>query len=143
MNLQSLTENWALWAALLPATMAAAVVAWFVYRRSARGQLRAALKAHKAAERGLNKASRTVRGMQGRLQRLMKKVGKVKPRLLQEARDELEDAQALERIMNDKVQVTRNLVRRAIFEEFPPAKHERLRARHLPEDVESGRPFTF
>jgi hypothetical protein len=143
MNLQSLTENWALWAALLPATMAVAVVAWFVYRRSARGQLRAALKAHNAAERDLNKASRTVRGMQGRLQRLMKKVGKVKPRLLQEARDELEDAQALERIMNDKVQVTRNLVRRAIFEEFPPAKHERLRARHLPEDVESGRPFTF
>ena len=143
MNPQSLTENWALWAALLPATMAVAVVAWFVYRRSARGQLRAALKTHRTAELDLARASRSVRGLQGRLQRLMKKVGKVKPRRLQEARDELEDAQALERIMNDKVQVTRNLVRRAIFEEFPPAKHERLRAKYLPEDVESGRPFTF
>jgi hypothetical protein len=143
MNPESLTENWALWAALVPATMAVAVVAWLVYRRSAGGQLRAALKAHRSAERDLDKASRSVRGMQGRLQRLMKKAGKVKPRLLQEARDELEDAQALERIMKDKAQVTRNLVRRAIFEEFPPAKHERLRAKHLPEDVESGRPFTF
>jgi hypothetical protein len=143
MNPQSLTENWALWAALLPATLAFAVVGWLFYRRSARGQLRAALKAHRSAERDLNRASRSVRGMQGRVQRLMKKAGKVKPRLLQEAREELEDAQALERIMNDKVQVTRNHVRRAIFEEFPPAKHDRLRAKHLPEDVESGRPFTF
>jgi hypothetical protein len=143
MNPENLAENWALWAAMLPAAMAVAAVAWIVYRKSARGQLRTALKAHRSAERELDKASRSVQGLQNRLQRLMKKAGKVKPRLLQEARDELDDAQALERVMNDKVQVTRNLVRRAIFEEFPPARHDQLRAKYLPEDVESGRPFTF
>ena len=71
------------------------------------------------------------------------KADKVKPRVLQEARNALDDARALQRIMNDRAQVTRNLVRRAIFEEFPPSRHEKLRARYLPEDVESGRPFSF
>jgi outer membrane murein-binding lipoprotein Lpp len=143
MNPELLTANWALWVAALPATIAVLSVAWLLYRKSARGQLGKALKDHREALRGLEKAGGSVQTLGEKVERLESKADKVKPRVLQEARNALDDARALQRIMNDRAQVTRNLVRRAIFEEFPPSRHEKLRARYLPEDVESGRPFSF
>jgi hypothetical protein len=143
MNLDALVANWALWAAVVPAAIAALFIGRILYGRSARGQLNAALRDHRDATRALEKASRSVRSLEKRLQKLESKAAKVKPRALQEAKDALDDARALSRILDDKAQVTRNLVRRAIFEEFPPSAHEKMRARYLPEDVDSGRPFTI
>ena len=50
---------------------------------------------------------------------------------------------SLAKIADDKAQVQANHVRRVIFEEFPPSRHEKLRARYLPQDVADKRPFSF
>ena len=62
---------------------------------------------------------------------------------MSEAKEALQDALALEKIADDKAQVTANQVRRVIFEEFPPTRHEKLRRKYLPEDVRDNRPFSF
>ena len=69
--------------------------------------------------------------------------GKVKPRLLQEAKDALQDARALEKIAGDKVLIAANHVRRVIHEEFPPSRQQKLRARYLPGEEQNEGPFSF
>ena len=71
------------------------------------------------------------------------RAGSIRPSSLQEAREKLEDAGALLKIARDRLMVAENQVRRVIFEEFPPARQESLRARYLPQDVVDKRPFTF
>jgi len=68
---------------------------------------------------------------------------RVAPKRLRDAEESLEDARALAAIAHDRVLVAANLVRQLIFEEYPPAKHERLRNRYLPGDGPDGRPFSF
>ena len=65
------------------------------------------------------------------------------PMLVQEARDALQDARALQKIADDRLLVAENQVRRIIVEEFPPIKQLRLRRRYLPADVRDPRPFSF
>jgi hypothetical protein len=62
---------------------------------------------------------------------------------LQEAKDAVDDANALQKILNDKVMVTENHVRRVIHDEFPPTEHDRLRRKYLPQDIKDERPFSF
>ena len=73
----------------------------------------------------------------------MAKADRVKPVDLEAARGALADAEALLRISSDKVLVEVNLLRKVIFEQFPPRRHEALRAQYLPDDVADGRPFSF
>ena len=97
--------------------------------RKARKELRKALRAQQKAEK--------------RVQKLVQRAERVKPRVLQEAREAFEDAKALQKILHDKVMVTENHVRRVIYDEFPPTQHDRLRRKHLPQDIEDNRPFSF
>jgi hypothetical protein len=143
MNTNTLTENWALWAAMLPIAIGVVSVGVILFRRSSRGQLLRAVTAHKKVARELRKARHLVEEAVSRLARLNARAGKVKPRVLQEAGEALQDARSLEKIAGDQVQVATNQVRRVIFEEFPPSQHERLRRKFLPQDVRENRPFTF
>ena len=93
--------------------------------------------------KALSSARKSLTSAVDRLEKLERRKEKVRPRVLQEAREAVEDARALEKIMDDRSQVTMNHLRRVIFEEFPPASHERMRAKYLPQDVEDGRPFSF
>lgn len=143
MEIDLILENWALWASLVPGTLVVYAVAVALYRRSGSGQLSRACRNHRAAQKTLARARESVTAAAAKVGKLQSRADKVRPRELQEAKDALEDCRALEKIADDKSQVMRNHLRRVIFEEFPPARHEKMRARYLPQDVEDGRPFTF
>lgn len=143
MTVDALTEDWALWAAAIPAVIVVVAVAWMLARKSRGGQLRRVLRDHKFAARDLRNAARATRKADGLVRKLAAKAQDVKPRVLEEAREALQDARALEKIAADKVQIAANHVRRVIHDEFPPSRHDKLRARHLPDDVRDNRPFTF
>jgi len=143
MNSEVLTENWALWVAVVPALIAGQYVIRYLIRRTARGQLRQADKRHKQVSKAFANAKRFRAKAEARVEKLSGAASHVKPRVLQEAREALDDAIALQKIADDKLQVQANHVRRVIFEEFPPARHDKLRAQYLPQDVKDGRPFSF
>lgn len=143
MNFEFLGQHWALLIAIVPASVVIAALATVMRRQSAGGQLSLANRAHADAKTELRRARRAVNAATSRLEKLSAKAGRVKPRAMSEAKEALQDALALEKIADDKAQVTANQVRRVIFEEFPPSKHEKLRGRYLPEDVRDNRPFSF
>ena len=143
MNWQTVNQNWALYAAAVPALIVFFAVALALWRRSSRGKLRGKLTAHLRDVKKLEAARKSQSNAESRVRRLEKQSGKVKPRILQEAKDAVADANALVKIADDRQQVSANLLRKVIFEEFPPERHEKLRARYLPGDVADGRPFSF
>lgn len=73
----------------------------------------------------------------------MGRAARVKPRVLQEAKEAVEDARAMTGILNDKLMVAENNVRRVILDEFPPVRHERMRDKYLPQDEKDTRPTSF
>ena len=143
MNADELQQYWG----LLVAAGLLAVVAGFVvaalYRRSARGQLRATLKTLRKARRDHAATKRRLEAAERRLESREARASSVKPRVLTEAKEGVGDAQALVKIAGDRVLVAANHVRRVIYEEFPPTRQEALRQRHLPDDAPDSRPFTF
>lgn len=143
MNANFVAGNWALIAA---AGFLAPVVFLVVVQlagRSAAGQLRNT-RADLADERQrLARATSATRRAEAKVDRLSKKSDKVKPRVLQEARESLADARELEKIAGDRVMVAANHVRRVIHEEFPPAKQDRLRKKCLPTAAPRRMPFSF
>jgi preprotein translocase subunit SecF len=143
MNTAEFMQNWALWVAGVPVAIVLVSVAWLLYRRSSRGQLNRAIKNHAGSMKELDAANASVGKLEKRVERLGGKTEKVKPRVLQEAKDALDDARALAKILADKSQVSAQQLRRVIFEEYPPAVHEKLRAKYLPQDIADDRPFTF
>lgn len=143
MDWQNINQNWALYAAAVPALIVTAAVIFGLWRRSSRGKLRAELAAHGRDVKNLEAAKKKQSTADRRVRRLEQRAGKVKPRVLQEARDAAMDASTLVRIADDRMQVSANLLRKVIFEEFPPEMHQRLREKYLPGDVADGRPFSF
>ena len=143
MDANFIAGNWALIAAAgILAPVAFLIVVQFI-GRSATGLLRntRAELAHEKQE--LSRAAAATRKAEARVDRMSLKAGKVKPRLLQEAREALADARELEKIAGDRVMVAENHVRRVIHEEFPPEKQGKLRKKCLPAAVPRRRPFSF
>jgi len=97
----------------------------------------------KAARKELRKSVRAAKKAGKKFEKLLARADRVKPRVLQEAKESVEDGRALAKILNDKVIVAETHVRRIIYDEFPPEKHERMRAKYLPQDVIDNRPFSF
>jgi hypothetical protein len=143
MNLELLQSDWAMWLALAAIFIALAVLAPKLLKMTSRSKLNRVLANMKGARKELRKSVRTTRKAEKKVRKLQAGAERVKPRILQEAKEALEDAQALEKILNDKVMVAENHVRRVIHDEFPPAEHERMREKHLAQDVKDERPFTF
>jgi len=143
MHTDWLRSHWALIAAAVPAIIVVCAVLNALYRKSAGGQLHRALAAHREAQAAAKRAGRRIRRLEHRLQRLTKRSRTVRPRVLRETEEALADQRSLAKILDEKQQVTANHVRRVIFDEYPPERHEKLRARYLPEDVADGRPFGF
>lgn len=143
MNTEALTDNWALWMAAIPGAFVVLAVIYLLFRQGAHGKLRKAVKIERAALKDLNHARNMTRRSEARVRQLLEKSDAVKPRLLQEAEGTLEDARALQKIADDKAQIATNHVRRVIFDEFSPSRHDKLRAKYLPGDVRDNRPFSF
>lgn len=138
-----MADNWALWAAAIPAGVGALSIIYLRYRRSPRGQLRSAIRQHRKAIAALDDTKRAIDKARIRQQKLQANADKTRPRLLQEASDALVDAEALNKIATDKILIAANQVRRVIFEEFPPNRHTRLRRKFLPQDIDDDRPFSM
>ena len=127
------------WALLLAAALAATLllfVAWRAYRQSPRARLRAALRGSRRAERKAKQAAAVLAKCQSRLQKLRARAASVKPRLLDEASEAVEDARLARKNADDQLLIARNGVRTVIVEEYPPRRHDALRRRYLAE----GRP---
>ena len=143
MNDTILTDNWALALAVLVTSLATIVIVAGVARRSARGRLKRVRTDLRKALKNLSKAAHIAEKSQRRLAKLGANAEKVKPRLLQEAKDALQDARALEKIAHDQVLVAKNHVRRVIHDEFPPSKQQKLRDRYIADVDHDKRPFSF
>lgn len=135
MDAEFFSRNWALLLAALPALVVALAVARQIVARSGSGQLRSMLADHRNALQLLDDARAQYRKAERHVEKLAARADQVKPRVLAEAREKAQDAQALEKIAADKLLVTTNHVRRVIHEEFPPSRHEELRTRYLPGDA--------
>lgn len=129
--MQLVTQNWALVAASVLGLAILLFVLYRLYEASARGRLSAhvaVLRQHKTevaqAEMRLAKASE-------QLSRLRSKSDTIKPRLLSEAEEAVQDAQSLHQIAADQVLRAQKLVRDVILEEFPPKRQDGLRTKYL------------
>jgi septal ring factor EnvC (AmiA/AmiB activator) len=143
MNDTLLTDNWALALAVIVASLATIVIITVVMRKSAGGRLKRVRADLRKALKSRSKATSAAEKLQRRLAKLDANSDKVKPRLLQEAKDALQDARALEKIAHDRVLVAANHVHRVIHDEFPPSKQQELRDRYMPDfDPDKG-PFSF
>jgi len=143
MNLESLQSDWAIWLALAILLIAAAMITPRLLKMTSRSKLSRVFADVKAARKELRKSVRAAKKAGKKLEKLLARADRVKPRVLQEAKESVEDGRALAKILNDKVIVAETHVRRIIYDEFPPEKHERMRAKYLPQDVIDNRPFSF
>jgi len=143
MNDAYLLNNWALGLAVVVISLAAFAIVTVIARRSARVQLRHFCAELRKSRKYHRKAARVVQKCHRRLLKLDANAEKVKPRLLQEAKDALQDARALEKIASDKVLVAGNHLRRVIHEEFPPSQQQKLRDRYMPTEERNKGPFSF
>jgi exonuclease VII small subunit len=143
MNMESLQSDWAIWLALVAAVIAVVMIIPILVKQTSGSKLKRVLVDMKEAHKALRKCTRTTANAENKLQKLSSNAGRVKPRVLQEAKEAVEDGQALTKILSDKLMVAENHVRRVIHDEFPPAKHDRMRARYLPQDVIDKRPLSF
>jgi len=134
MNVEFFSQYWALLFAAVPALVVAIAVTRAIVARSAPGQLRSMLANHRSALKSLDGARVKRAKAERYVEKLVGRADQIKPRILEEAQATLRDAQALEKIAAGKVLVTTNHVRRVIHEEFPPSRHDEMRARYLPVD---------
>jgi len=143
MNLESLQSDWAIWLALAMLLIAAAMITPRLLKMTSRSKLSRVFADVKAARKELRKSVRAAKKAGKKFEKLLARADRVKPRVLQEAKESVEDVRALAKILNDKVIVAETHVRRIIYDEFPPEKHEQMRAKYLPQDVIDDRPFSF
>jgi hypothetical protein len=143
MNLESMQANWAIWLALGAVLVATAALAPKLLSMTSRSKLKRVVADMKVARKELRKVVRKMEKAEKKLRNLLARADRVKPRILQKAKEAVEDSQALAKILRDKVLVAEAHVRRIIHDEFPPSEHDRLRAKHLPQDEKDGRPFSF
>lgn len=143
MNFESLQSDWAIWLALGAILIAIVTLLPKLLRMTSRSKLKRVAADLKAAQKELRKVARKAQKAEAKVRKLMARADRVKPRVLQEAKEAFEDAQALAKILHDKVLVAEAHVRRIIHDEFPPAEHDRMREKHLPQEVKDKRPFSF
>ena len=143
MDWNILKNNWALAIAAFVAAMVTLVVVVHVIKRSAWGRLRESRLMLRKARQHEAKAQKSVDKAERIARRLHQNADRTKPRHLEEAKEALQDARALAKIANDRILVAENHVRRVIHDEYPPARHEALRQKYLPEPARDRKPFSF
>ncbi len=143
MNIESLQSDWAIWLALASLVIAIVLIIPILLKQTARSKLNKVLSDLKETQKELRKTARASNKTEKKLQKMLANIERVKPRELQEAKDAVDDGKALTKILSDKMMIAQNHVRRVIHDEFPPAKHDRMRAKYLPQDVKENRPFQF
>ena len=143
MSREFFIQYWALLIASVLGTALALFVLFRLYRDSARGRLQSLAHSLRDREDAARRAARSVNKAAEKLERMRKRADAVKPRHAEEAAGALQDARALAKIASDQVLVARNLLRKHIFEEYPPKRHAALRTRYLGREETEQKPFTM
>ena len=142
MDIEALKSDWAIWLALVSLIVALVMLIPHLLKRTSRSKLNVVLASLKQVRKDHRKSLRALGKAEKRVRKLMARAERVKPRVMQEAKDAAEDGTALTRILKDKVMVAENHVRRVIHEEFPPARHDRMREKYLAQDEQDKRPIS-
>jgi hypothetical protein len=127
-------RNWALVVAGILASGILLFVLFRLYEQTARGQLGGSLRALRASYKEAVRTQQAVDKAAVRLEELRKIASSVKPRLVEEAGEGLEDASSLRNIANDQVLIAEKNVRQLILDEFPPNRQDALRRKYLATD---------
>ncbi len=135
-------SNWALVVAGGIGVVLALVIIGQLTTRTGWGQLRQNLHLLAKARKNEAKAMKAVEKAESIAKRLDENAEQTKPRLLQEAKDVLQDARALAKIANDKLMVAENHVRLIILDEYPPDQQEALRKKYLPDPARDKKPLS-
>lgn len=143
MDTDYVARHWALFAALAVVAVVAIRALPQIWRRTSRGRLSAQVSRLREAERARKRALRSAAREAKRVAALEEKAGRIRPRDMERARGRLADAELLAKAHADKAMVETNRLRMVIHEEFPPDRHDAMRARYLPKDLDDGRPFSF
>lgn len=129
--MQLVTQNWALAAASVLGLAILLFVLFRLYEASPRGRLSAqvaVLRTHqvavKQAETRLAKSTKHLSALRG-------KADEIKPRLVTEAEEAVQDSQSLQQIAADQVLRAKKRVRDVILEDFPPKRQDGLRNKYL------------
>ena len=133
MTQELLLQNWALVIASVLGTGIVLFVIYRIYRDSTRGRLRTAVTYLRDRERAAQSAARDVDKAMARLERLRAKADSVVPKQADAARDATMEAQELQKLINDQLQIAQNDVRVLIVEEYPPRRHAAMRQKYLGE----------
>ena len=138
MDATAISQYWALLVAAAIGLLVATYVAFSLRAQSAGGQLRQTLRDLARASDEHRKLALKLRRARRRLERLESRRDKVRPRHLDEARENVADGEALLKIADDQLLVKKNLVREVIVSEFPPSRHDELRSRYLGDTKSTG-----
>ncbi len=135
MTIETFSQYWALVIASVLGTAVLLFVAYRVVQDSAGGRLRATANELRNRERDTQAAAKAVDKAVIRLERLRAKADSVVPRQAEQAREALQEAQELQKLVEDQELVVRNNVRMLILEEYPPKLQEPLRQKYLKEST--------
>ena len=135
MTIEYLTRYWALLIASVLATAVLLFVVFRVFQDSARGRLQTALKHLREREKAAQAARRTVDSAVAKVERQLARADSVAPRHSEAAKEALEEAREVQKLVDDQVLVVKNNVRTVILEDYPPKRHEAMRRRYLAEST--------
>ena len=131
MTIESLTQNWALVIACVFSLAIFGFVMVRLYEDSGQGRLAQCVRELTAVRKEAAKAKARRHKAEKRLAALQPKADRLKPRLLTEAQEALQDADSLVKITGDQVKRAEKILRDVILEDFPPNRQDVLRSRYL------------
>ncbi len=131
MTMQLVTHNWALVVASIMGLAIFLFVLYRLYEASPRGRLSAHVAVLRQHRNEVTQAATREARASEQLSVLRSKADAIKPRLLSEAEEAIQDARSLQKIAGDQVLRAQKLVRDVILEEFPPKRHDGLRSKYL------------
>jgi len=131
MTMQLITQNWALVAASILGLAILLFVLYRLYEASPRGRLSAHVAVLRKHKHAVTQAETRLATASEQLSALRSKADAIKPRLLSEAEEAIQDARSLRKIAGDQVLRAQTRVREVILEEFPPKRHDGLRHKYL------------
>ena len=131
MTLELIIQNWALAVASVLGFGILLFVLSRLYGQSAQGRLGAETGELQKLQRDLGRAEQKLAAAEQRLKSLKGKADSVKPRALSEAEEAVQDASAMQKIIEDQILRTKKRVGDVILEEFSPNRQDVLRTKYL------------
>ncbi len=135
MTLEYLTQNWALAIASVLGTAVLLFVIYRVLQDSARGRLQEMVRQLRRREKDDKAARRAADKALAKLEQLQARADSVKPRQVQAAREALEEAREIQKLVDDQVLIARHDVRTLILQEYAPKRHAAMRKKYLQEST--------